>query len=164
MAAVTRPGRAAALADFDRRLLEATRDGLPLVSRPYDEIARRLGTSGAQVRARLGTLLRDGALLRIGVLPDAQQVGLGRHALSVWDVDDRRVDELGDKVAAFGFVLRCCRRPRRAPDWPYNLFAVLHGRDTAEIDRGVLQILCLLADACRGHEVLHRERVLKRAP
>lgn len=161
---MTRPGRAAAIADFDRRLLEATRDGLPLVSRPYDEVARRLGASGAQVRARFAALLRDGALLRIGVLPDAQHVGLGRHALSVWDVDDRRVDELGDKVAAFAFVLRCCRRPRRPPDWPYNLFAVLHGRDTAEIDRGVLQILCLLADACRGHEVLHRERVFTRGP
>lgn len=145
---------------FDRRLLDATRDGLPLVPNPYDAVAHRLGVDARQVRERLGTLLHSGALRRIGVQLDAQRVGLGAHALSVWDVADARVDELGEKVAAFGFVLRCCRRPRRLPEWPYNLFAILQGRDAAEIDRGATQILCLLADACHGHDVLYRERVL----
>ncbi len=146
---------------FDRRLIAAARAGLPLVPRPYDAIGATLGVSGEIVRERLGGMLRAGSVRRIGAVPDHRRLGFVANGLAVWDVDDTRVDELGEKVGALAFVSRCCCRPRALPEWPYNLHAMVHARSRREAERAVLQIHCLLADACRGHDVLYGSRILK---
>ena len=82
--------------------------------------------------------------------------------MTVWDVDDARVDELGEKVGALGFVSHCYRRPRALPQWPYNLFAMVHGHNRPEVERRALQIHSLLAEASRGADILYSSRILKK--
>lgn len=149
--------------DFDRQLVAATQAGLPLVPRPYVAIAQRLGVDATLVCARLQALLHQGLIRRIGAVPDADRLGYTTNAMTVWDVDDSRVDDIGEKVGALAFVSHCYRRPRALPDWPYNLFALVHGHGKGEVERQTLQIHCLLADACRRHEILYSSRILKRA-
>ncbi|MEO7007747.1 MAG: Lrp/AsnC family transcriptional regulator [Caldimonas sp.] len=146
---------------FDRRLIAATRAGLPLVPRPYDEIGTTLGVSGEVVRERLAGMLREGTVRRLGAIPDPRRLGFVVSGLSVWDVDDAQVDELGEKVGALDFVSHCYRRPRALPEWPYNLHATVHARSRREAERALLQIHCLLADACRGHDMLYSRGTLK---
>ena len=55
------------------------------------------------------------------------------NGMTVWDVEDARITELGAQVGALPFVTHCYERPRALPDWPYNLFAMVHG---ASGDRG----------------------------
>lgn len=150
------------LSDFDRRLIAATQAGLPLVSRPYDLVGELLGVSGAVVRERFAGMLDEGLVRRIGAVPNHYRLGFTANGMTVWDVDDARVDELGEKVGALGFVSHCYRRPRALPDWPYNLFAMVHARDRAEVERFALQIHCLLAEACRGQDILYSIRILKK--
>ena len=150
------------LSPFDRRLIAATQSGLPLVPRPYDTIGAMLGVSGEAVRARLGGMLREGLVRRIGAVANHYRLGYVVNGMTVWDVDDARVDELGEKVGALGCVSHCYRRPRALPDWPYNLFAMVHGHRKAEVERFALQIHCLLAHACRGHDILYSSRILKK--
>ena len=147
---------------FDRRLIAATRAGLPLVPRPYDAIGAMLGVSGEVVRERLAGMLREGSVRRIGAVPDPRRLGFVANGLAVWDVDDARVDELGEKVGALAFVSHCYRRPRALPEWPYNLHAMVHARSRGEAERAVLQIHCLLADACRAHDMLYSSRILEK--
>ncbi len=151
------------LGPFDRRLIAATRSGLPLVSRPFDVVGAALGVSGEVVRERLSGMQREGLLRRVGAAPNRERLGFVVSALAVWDVDDTRIDELGAKVGALDRVSHCHRRPRRLPDWPYNLFTLVHGASRAEAERVALQILCLLADACRGQDLLFLTAVLKHA-
>ena len=150
------------LDSFDQRLIAATQAGLPLVARPYDAIGARLGVSGDVVRERLQGMLREGLVRRIGAVPNHYRLGFVANGMTVWDVDDDRVDELGEKVGALDCVSHCYRRPRALPDWPYNLFAMVHGRSRAETERCALQIHCLLAEACRGHDILYSSRILKK--
>ena len=150
------------LDSFDQRLIAATQAGLPLVARPYDAIGARLGVSGDAVRERLQGMLREGLVRRIGAVPNHYRLGFVANGMTVWDVDDDRVDELGEKVGALDCVSHCYRRPRALPDWPYNLFAMVHGRSRAETERCALQIHCLLAEACRGHDILYSSRILKK--
>lgn len=150
------------LSPFDQRLIAATQGGLPLVPRPYDAIGARLGVPGAVVRERFEGMLREGLVRRIGAVPNHYRLGFVANGMTVWDVDDERVDELGEKVGALECVSHCYRRPRALPDWPYNLFAMVHGRSRAETERCALQIHCLLADACRGYDVLYSSRILKK--
>ncbi|HEX7435910.1 MAG TPA: Lrp/AsnC family transcriptional regulator [Caldimonas sp.] len=150
------------LSRFDERLIHATQAGLPLVAHPYAAIAATLGVSPQVVRERLEGMLREGLIRRIGAVPNHYRLGYVANGMTVWDVADDLVDELGEKVGALEFVSHCYRRPRALPDWPYNLFAMVHGRSHSEVERAALQIHCLLADACRGQDILYSSRILKK--
>jgi DNA-binding Lrp family transcriptional regulator len=150
------------LSPFDQRLIAATQGGLPLVPRPYDALGAQLGVSGEVVRERLAGMLHDGLVRRIGAVPNHYRLGFVANGMTVWDVDDDLVDELGEKVGALDCVSHCYRRPRRRPEWPYNLFAMVHGRSRAEVERCALQIHCLIAEACHGQDILYSSRILKK--
>jgi DNA-binding Lrp family transcriptional regulator len=151
-----------ALTAFDRALIAATQAGLPLVPRPYDAVGAQLGVPGSVVRERLAIMLEQGLVRRIGAVPNHYRLGYTANGMTVWDVTDARVDELGEKVGALDFVSHCYRRPRALPEWPYNLFAMVHAHHRAEVERLALQIRCLLAEDSRGYEILFSSRILKK--
>ncbi|MCK6421209.1 MAG: Lrp/AsnC family transcriptional regulator [Burkholderiaceae bacterium] len=151
-----------ALNDFDRALVAATQSGLPLVERPYEAVGAMLGVSGEVVRERLAAMLAEGLVRRIGAVPNHYKLGFTANGMTVWDVDDARVDELGQRIGALPGVSHCYRRPRRLPLWPYNLFAMLHGRSRDEVERQAAEVARLLGNACRGHEVLYSTAILKK--
>lgn len=151
-----------ALDAFDRALVAATQGGLPLVARPYEAVGAMLGVPGERVRERLGQMLDQGLIRRIGAVPHHVKLGFVANGMSVWDVDDLQVDELGERVGALPGVSHCYRRPRHLPLWPYNLFAMLHGRSPAEVQAQAAEIAVLLGPACRQHDILYSTAVLKK--
>lgn len=156
--AATAPG----FDDVDRRLIIATQSGLPRVSRPYQAIAAQLGIGEEEVIRRLERMLASGAIRRIGAVPNHYALGYRGNGMSVWNLPDERVRELGRLIGSLDFVSHCYHRPRHLPEWPYNLFAMVHGRDRAEVDAKVAEIARLLGDADRGHAVLYSTRILKK--
>jgi DNA-binding Lrp family transcriptional regulator len=151
------------LADFDRALVAATQSGMPLVPRPYEALAAMLGTDASVVRKRLAEMLDEGLVRRIGAVPNHYRLGFTANGMTVWDVDDARIDALGERVAELPGVSHCYRRPRRPPDWPYNLFVMLHGRSRDEVAAQAAHIAALLGDASRGHEILYSTAILKKS-
>jgi len=148
--------------DADRNLIVATQAGLPLAPRPYAELAHRLGTTETDVPTRLQRMLDEGVIRRIGVVPNHYAIGYTANGMSVWDLDDGEVDRLGAAVGALDGVTHCYRRPRHLPDWPYNLFAMVHGRDRDAVQDQVSRIATLLGAHCRAHDVLYSTRILKK--
>jgi len=148
--------------EMDRRLIVATQAGLPLVSKPYHALAERLGIAAGEVQSRLQRMLERGLIRRIGAVPNHYALGYSANGMSVWDIPDERVDALGERVGGLEFVTHCYRRPRSPPDWPYNLFAMVHGRNRAEVEAKVAQIAALLGDECHAHDVLYSSRILKK--
>ncbi len=146
----------------DRRLMVATQAGLPRVSRPYDLLAAQLDIGADEVLRRLQRMLDCGVIRRIGAVPNHYAIGYTANGMSVWDVDDSRIDELGVQVGALEFVTHCYRRPRRLPGWPYNLFAMVHSRNREEVAARVAQIATLLGDASRAHDILYSTAILKK--
>ncbi|WP_374590415.1 Lrp/AsnC family transcriptional regulator [Aquabacterium sp.] len=151
-----------ALTAQDRQLIAATQGGLPLVPRPYEHVAQQLGWTEQQVRERLSAMLQSGLIRRIGAVPNHYRLGYVANGMTVWNVADERVDELGAQVGALPFVSHCYRRPRRLPLWPYNLFAMVHGHTREECFEQAAQIQALLGEACRAHDVLFSSRILKK--
>ncbi len=150
------------LTEFDRELIAATQGGLPLVNRPYEAVGAVLGVSGDTVRQRLAEMLDEGLVRRIGAVPNHYRLGFTANGMSVWDVDDAAVDRLGAMVGALPGVSHCYRRPRHLPDWPYNLFAMLHGRSREEVEQEATAIADLLGPACRAHDILYSTAILKK--
>ncbi|MBQ0945198.1 Lrp/AsnC family transcriptional regulator [Ideonella sp. 4Y16] len=151
-----------ALTEFDRELIAATQGGLPLVNRPYEALGAMLGVPGETVRQRLAEMLDNGLVRRIGAVPNHYRLGFTANGMSVWDVDDAQVDALGARVAALPGVSHCYRRQRQGSVWPYNLFAMLHGRQRREVERQAAQIAALLGPACRAHDILYSTAILKK--
>lgn len=146
----------------DRRILAATAAGLPLVPAPYAEVAGWLGLEEADVMARMAALLDAGVIRRIALAPNHYALGMAANGMSVWDVADDRVDALGARVGALEHVSHCYRRPRALPDWPYNLFAMLHGTTREEVEAKRTEVAALLGAACRRHDILYSTRILKK--
>ena len=147
--------------EADRRLLAAIQHGLPLVPRPYAEIAAGLGISETEVVARLAWLKEAGVIRRFGVVVRHHELGYSSNAMVVWDVPEEQVTELGRCLADFDFITLCYRRPRRLPQWRYNLYCMIHGKNREE----VLAHLEWMVNHCGlqtlSHEVLFSRRRFK---
>lgn len=151
-----------ALDAADQQLILATQGGLPLTAHPYEAIARQLGLDEAEVLGRMEGLLERGVIRRIGAVPNHYAIGYAANGMSVWDVDDAQVDRLGEQVGALAFVTHCYRRPRHLPQWPYNLFAMLHGASRDEVRAQAAQIAELLGPQCRQQDILFSTHILKK--
>lgn len=165
--AMTRPRPASRLPGHtldatDRAIVAATQEGLPLVPRPCLAVASRLGLEPAELMRRLRRMLDAGAVRRIAAVPNHYALGYRANGMSVWDVDDDRVSAAGRAVGALPFVSHCYRRPRHRPQWPYNLFAMVHGRSRAEVEAHVAEIASVLDGRQRAHDVLYSRRILKK--
>ena len=147
---------------IDRRIIVATQAGLPLLAEPYAAIAAQLGLQTDEVLQRVAALQADGVIRRIAAVPNHYALGYRANGMSVWNVTDDRIAALGRQVGALDYVSPCYQRPRPLPLWPYNLFAMVHGRSREDGEEKVGAITDLLGSHCRGHEVLYSKRILKK--
>lgn len=152
----------AAIDATDRRIIEATQGGLPLTPHPYHHVAAQLGIEAEEVMRRMRRMQQTGIIRRIGAVPNHYALGYRGNGMTVWDVPDERIEELGKLIGGLDFVSHCYQRPRHMPHWPYNLFAMVHGRNREEVHAKTALIAELLGSANRGHEVLFSTRILKK--
>ena len=150
------------LDDIDRQIVVATQSGLPLDPRPYEVIASQLDLSATEVMQRMRRMQETGVIRRIGAVPNHYALGYRGNGMTVWDVPDEYIDELGQQVGELEFVSHCYHRPRHLPDWPYNLFAMVHAPTREEALQQVDKIAALLGEHDRGHTVLFSTRILKK--
>jgi DNA-binding Lrp family transcriptional regulator len=149
------------LTDTDRELIAAIQQGLPLVSRPYALVAARLGLGETEVIVRLAELQDAGLIKRMGVVVRHRALGYRANAMVVWDVPDSELERVGRLLAAETCVTLCYQRPRRLPDWPYNLFCMIHGREREVVLRRLEQIIEFHGLQAIAHSVLFSSRSFK---
>ena len=154
--------RCESLDELDRRIVLATQAGLPLDPRPYHWVARELGETPERIMERINAMLADGRIRRIGVVPNHYRLGYVANGMSVWDVPDELIAAVGREVGEFDIVSHCYHRPRQLPDWPYNLFAMVHGHSRDEVRDKVAWIAEQLDGRVRGYDILFSSRILKK--
>ncbi len=137
--------------DQELALLAALSDGLPITSRPYLDLGAPLDLSEEQVIADLKSLNDRGIITRFGVIVRHRDLGFKANGMCVWDIPDDKLMDIGKKFGAYDFVTLCYQRPRRLPDWPYNLFCMIHGRekDTVREQTNKMVAECGLEDVAR---------------
>nr|MBL8456479.1 Lrp/AsnC family transcriptional regulator [Zoogloeaceae bacterium] len=149
-----------------RRIIVATQAGLPLVADPWGAVAATLGVPAATVLDAVADMLARGVIRRIGAVPNHYAIGFTANGMSVWDIDDAAADGVGRFLAGLASVTHCYRRPRRPPQWPYNLFAMVHGRSRQAVDDEIAALAQALEirfpGACRSRDVLYSSRILKK--
>lgn len=121
----------------EQALMAGLQRGLPLVSRPFAQ----LGWVEQDALATLDRWCRDGVIKRFGVVVRHHELGFTANAMVVWDMPDAAVSAIGRKIAASGRVSLCYRRPRHMPDWPYNLFCMIHGKDRSAVEQSIADLV-----------------------
>jgi siroheme decarboxylase len=150
------------LDEVDRQIIVHTQAGLPLSLRPYDCVAALVGIAAEEVMTRMRNMQTRGVIRRIGAVPNHYKLGYTANGMSVWDVTPGCIDEMGEMIGRLDFVSHAYHRPRFGPQWPYNLFAMVHGRSRGEVEAKVAHIAQMLGDACQGHTILYSTRILKK--
>lgn len=146
---------------FEAALIDEIGRGLSLVTRPYAEIGERLGCSETEVIDGINRIMMRGDLKRFGVVVRHRKLGYRANGMVVWNIPDARIGELGRCISQYSFVTLCYQRPRQLPNWPYNLFSMIHGQDRDAVIEQVAHIVqeCGLQDS--EHEVLFSPRCFK---
>jgi len=150
------------LDEIDLAIMRATQVGLPLTPQPYQHIAEQLGLTAEVVMTRMAAMQDQGVIRRIGAVPNHYKLGYQFNGMTVWNVPDESIDDLGQKVGQLEFVSHCYHRRRHLPEWSYNLFAMVHGKSQADVDKQIKQIADLLGDANLGSDVLYSTKILKK--
>jgi DNA-binding Lrp family transcriptional regulator len=109
-----------------RKLIEA---GLPKQLQPYKELAQTINSTEPQVLAQLANWQQTGLIRRFGLVVKHRKLGYNANAMVVWNIESEKVDSIAAELSKREEVSLCYRRPRRLPDWPYNLFCMIHGTD-----------------------------------
>lgn len=145
----------------NRALLQAIEGGLPLAAQPYALVGELIGIGETEVIARLQHLQEQGIIKRMGVVVRHRALGYRANGMVVWDIPDDKVAEAGSRLGQVSFITLCYRRPRRLPDWPYNLFTMIHGHDRDQVLARVEYLLkhCDMQDY--DHQVLFSQRCFK---
>lgn len=100
----------------DARLLDLLQQGLPLVARPFADLAAQLGISERDVISRIERLKSDSVIRQIGAIFDSAALGY-TSALVAFLVDGPALDRAAGIVSAHSGVSHCYSR-----DADYNLW------------------------------------------
>lgn len=119
------------LDDRDFEIIGMLEQDLPLVPRPFKEMAAKLAMEEEELLDKARSYLSAGAMRRFAAVLNHRQAGFMANAMSVWKVPQERLQEVGQTMATFSAVTHCYQRPVY-PDWPYNIFAMIHGRNECE--------------------------------
>jgi siroheme decarboxylase len=136
---------------FHQQLFAVVEQGLPLVAQPYLAIAEQIGASENDVINTLSAWQQQGLIRRLGLVVRHRQLGYCANAMVVWNVTDSEVNTIGEKLANESVVTLCYQRARVLPQWQYNLFCMIHGKDKA-------QVLQQLDDICQRHQLDNIEK------
>lgn len=149
------------ISDIEKRVLTVLQEGFPRSESPYKDMAGQAWIETKQLLAVLENWKRDGKLRRIGAILDHFKVGLSGGAMVVWQVEEERVEKVGEKLAGFGEVSHAYER-NTVENWPYNLYTMVHGANFEEVEKTVAR----MRQACgvSNYSILVTEKELKKVP
>lgn len=121
------------LDSLDKAIIAAMQSDLPLITEPYAQIAAALGIEQAELLARLQRYRQSGKIRKLGAVLRHRKVGFSANALCAWVVPPERLDDIGVKFATEPHITHCYARTAY-PEWPYNLYTMLHGHSRSECE------------------------------
>lgn len=144
---------------IDRAIVRRLQGDLPLHPEPYRVIADELGMSEEALLERLNFFVETGVIRRFGATVNHRDIGFSSNAMVVWAIEDEQIKEITQKMIGFVEVSHCYERPT-FPDWPYNIYTMIHGKNEEECEKTIKEI----ADAVNSpqHVRLYSAQELKK--
>ncbi len=116
------------LTELEKKIIASIQEDIPVTSRPYLEISKKLKISEETLLKTLKALCDRGVIRRFGATIRHQKSGFAANAMVAWIVDEERIEEVGEKMSFFKEVSHCYRR-NPTDEWPYNLYTMVHANN-----------------------------------
>ena len=116
----------------EREILRIVQKNLPDSLTPYADIATSVGVEESEVLNLLRGMAEDGSIRRFGASLKHQKAGFAHNAMVAWIVKPEEADAAGEEASRHPLISHCYYRPSSAPDWPYELYTMIHGRHPDE--------------------------------
>lgn len=123
-----------ALTAGEIEFVRAMQRDLQVTPTPFLDLAAELGVSFEELRDLHEAFLASGRMRRFAAVLHHRKAGFGANAMGVWagpQGDPAALERIGGIMAGFRAVSHCYERPSY-PDWPYNLFTMIHGKSEDE--------------------------------
>ncbi len=117
----------------DKQVIRELQEDLPIEAQPFKALAERIGLDEAGLFAAMHSLMERGFMRRMAAILYHRRAGFRANGMGVWAVPEEHVIEIGEQMASFANVSHCYRRPTY-PDWPYNVFTMVHGQSTEQCE------------------------------
>ncbi|MDO0823426.1 siroheme decarboxylase subunit beta [Desulfosporosinus nitroreducens] len=141
-------------------LIRVIQGNLPDSPTPFTVLAESIHWPTDKVISVANRLLEVKILRRFGAVLRHQKAGFVANAMGVWQVDPEEADTVGQIMARFKEVSHCYQRPT-LPDWPYNLFTMIHGRSAEDCEDIMRRIS--LATGVKTYSMLFSVAELKKS-
>ncbi|MBW1643000.1 MAG: Lrp/AsnC family transcriptional regulator [Deltaproteobacteria bacterium] len=116
------------LTELEKKIIASIQGDIPVTSRPYLEMSKKLKISEETLLKTLKDLCDRGIIRRFGATIRHQKSGFAANAMVAWIVDEKRIEEVGEKMSSFKEVSHCYRR-NPTHEWPYNLYTMVHANN-----------------------------------
>ena len=116
------------LTELEKKILASIQNDISITKQPFLEIAKKIGITEETLLDKLKDLCDRGIIRRFGATIRHQQSGFAANAMVAWDVDDKRINDVGQKMAFCKEVSHCYSRNRNEK-WPFNLYTMIHAKD-----------------------------------
>ncbi len=116
------------LTELEKKIIASIQGDIPVISRPYLEISKKLKISEETLLKILKNLCDRGVIRRFGATIRHQKSGFAANAMVAWIVDEKRMEAVGEKMSSFKEVSHCYRR-NPTDEWPYNLYTMVHANN-----------------------------------
>ncbi|RUM31979.1 MAG: Lrp/AsnC family transcriptional regulator [Aquifex sp.] len=120
------------LQEEEKVVIRETQKDIPLVERPFKEIAQKIGLEEGEVIEILKKLKEKKVMRRFSAILFHRRAGFKANGMAVWSVEQDKVEEIGRFLASFKAVSHCYERTTNGK-WKYNLFSMIHGREKEEV-------------------------------
>jgi DNA-binding Lrp family transcriptional regulator len=117
----------------DKMVIRELQEDLPIVARPFSALADRIGMTEDELFGTMHGLVERGFMRRMAAILYHRRAGFRANGMGVWAVSEDDVVEIGEEMASFQNVSHCYRRPTY-PDWPYNVFTMVHGQSVEQCE------------------------------
>ena len=109
----------------DKNYIRELQKDLEITERPFLKAAQKLGITEEQLLEKAKYYEEIGVMRRFAAILRHREAGFLANGMIVWKVPEERIEEIGAKLGAFPQVSHCYQRPVY-PDWPYNVFSMVH--------------------------------------
>ena len=118
------------ITDLEKKIIASIQEDMDVCRQPYLKIAQKLDISEPRLLSAINDLVRRGIIRRFGATIRHQKSGFDANAMVAWQVDEARVEQVGEKLAGLPQVTHCYRRDPSGK-WPYNLYTMIHAENEA---------------------------------
>ncbi len=109
----------------DKDFIRELQKNMEIIDEPFVNAANNLGLTENEVFEKMKHYEDIGVMRRFAAILRHRQIGFTANGMIVWKVDEDKISEVGEKLGSFPQVSHCYERPTY-PDWPYNVFSMIH--------------------------------------